>query len=222
MNHLIAVVKNPRPGAVKTRLHARYTPRQTAALYSGFVRDTLALAQTLPIHRRVIAYDPPGAEETVRTLCGPNWAYLPQIQRDLGARMHAALAGELERGASAAVLIGTDIPSLPPHHIQMAFDLLKTRDIVLGPSTDGGYYLIGLSHPCPELFKNIAWSTPQVLAQTIAQVRARNHTLGLVPPWFDADTPEELDILIAHADAQRLASGIDPIPHTRAALPILT
>ena len=147
MTSLIVFVKNPIPGAVKTRLQTRYAPDQVADLYTAFVRDVLARAERIDVDRRVIAFDPPDAESEVRALFGRKalWEYVPQVQDDLGVRMREALVQELDAGASATVLIGTDIPSLPVHHITQAFDLLRTVDVVLGPSTDGGYYLVGVS-----------------------------------------------------------------------------
>ena len=226
MTALIVFVKNPIPGSVKTRLQTRYAPEQVAALYAAFVRDVLEWAESIDIERRVIAFDPPDAEFEVRALFGggvkAQWQYVPQVQDDLGARMREALVQQLDAGASAVVLIGTDIPSLPAHHITQAFDLLRTKDVVLGPSTDGGYYLVGVSRSTPEIFEDVEWSTPSVLSQTIDRVQRAGRTLGLVPPWFDVDTPEELDFLLAHARATKLATGIDPLPYTHACLSGLT
>ena len=226
MTALIVFVKNPIPGAVKTRLQTRYTPDQVAALYTAFVRDVLERAESIDVDRRVIAFDPPDAESRVRALFGggvkAQWQFVPQVQDDLGARMREALVQQLDAGASAAVLIGTDIPSLPAYHITQAFDLLRTVDVVLGPSIDGGYYLVGVSKSTPEIFEDVEWSTPSVLAQTIDHVQHAGYTLGLVPPYFDVDTPEELDFLLAHARATILATGIDPLPHTHACLSNLT
>ena len=224
MTALIVFVKNPIPGAVKTRLQTRYAPDQVADLYTAFVRDVLARAERIDVDRRVIAFDPPGAESEVRALFGRKalWEYVPQVQDDLGVRMREALVQQLDAGASATVLIGTDIPSLPVHHITQAFDLLRTVDVVLGPSTDGGYYLVGVSKSIPEIFEGVEWSTSSVLAQTIDRVQRAGNTLGLVPPWFDVDTPEELDLLLAHARAAKLATGIDPLPYTHACLSNLT
>ena len=179
----------------------------------------------IDVDRRVIAFDPPDAESEVRALFGggkAQWQFVPQVQDDLGARMREALVQQLDAGASAAVLIGSDIPSLPAYHITQAFDLLRTKDVVLGPSTDGGYYLVGVSRPIPEIFEDVEWSTPSVLTQTIDRILRAENTLGLVPPWFDVDTPEDLDFLLAHARATILATGIDPLPYTHACLSDLT
>ena len=226
MKSLIVFVKNPIPGAVKTRLQTRYAPEQVAALYAAFVHDVLERAESVDIDHRVIAFDPPDAEIDIRILCGDErratWQYTPQARADLGTRMHNALMQQLHAGATASVLIGTDIPSLPAHHIAHAFDLLQGNDVVLGPSTDGGYYLVGVSQPAPEIFKRVKWSTPKVLSQTIDRIQHAGKTLGLLPLWFDVDTPDDLDLLLAHARATQLATGIDPLPHTHACLAALT
>ena len=226
MTTLIVFVKNPIPGAVKTRLQTRYAPDRVVVLYTAFVRDVLARAESIDVDQRVIAFDPPDAEPEVRArfsqgLKAP-WQFVPQVQDDLGARMREALVQQLDAGASAAVLIGTDIPSLPACHITQAFDLLRTKDVVLGPSTDGGYYLVGVSKPASEIFEEVEWSTPSVLAQTIDRVQGAGYTLGLVPPWFDVDTPDEFDFLLAQARATKLVTGVDPLPHTHACLSSLT
>ena len=189
MTALIVFVKNPIPGAVKTRLQTRYAPDQVAALYTAFVRDVLERAEGIDVDRRVIAFDPPDAESEVRALFGRGmearagqWQYVPQAQEDLGARMREALVQQLDAGASAAVLIGTDIPSLPAHHITQAFDLLRTKDVVLGPSIDGGYYLVGVSKPIPEIFEDVEWSTPRVLSQTLDRIlRAEIRSVSFLP-----------------------------------------
>lgn len=222
MTTLIVVVKNPIPGAVKTRLQTRYTPDQAARLYTAFVKDTLDIAQSIPIDKRIIAFDPPDAQEAVQKICGNDWEYWPQVQEDLGQRMYQALLQAHNTGSDRAILIGTDIPTLPTSHISEAFTLLQNKDVVLGPSTDGGYYLVGLSKPCPEIFENISWSTPSVLSETIQSLRKQNYSLGLVPPWYDVDTPEELALLVAHAQAHMYATQHTPPTHTLACLSALT
>ena len=224
MTSLIVFVKNPIPGAVKTRLQTRYAPIRLQPCTLRLCAMCWRGAERIDVDRRVIAFDPPDAESEVRTLFGRKalWKYVPQVQDDLGARMREALVQELDAGASATVLIGTDIPSLPAHHITQAFDLLHTKDVVLGPSTDGGYYLVGVSKSTPEIFEDVEWSTPGVLAQTIDRIQRAGNSLGLVPPWFDVDTPEELDLVLAQARAAKLATGIDPLPYTHACLSNLT
>lgn len=136
--------------------------------------------------------------------------------------MYTALDQSLRAGATRAVIVGTDIPSLPAQHIRQAFDLLSNKDVVLGPSTDGGYYLVGLSRPIRSIFQNIEWSTDRVFIQTLERIYSADLSLGLVPPWYDIDTPEELDFLLAHARALEQAGQLTSLTHTQAYLSTLT
>ena len=220
--HLTVFVKNPVPGTVKTRLQTRYTPHQAAGIYRAFILDTLETARSVAADRHLLAYDPPDAETDIRHLAGPGWDLFPQPETDLGDRMYTAALRSFQQSASHVVIIGTDIPSLPRDHILQAFDLLSEKDLVLGPSTDGGYYLVGLSHPVQAIFQEIEWSTNRVFTQTLARLEGTGHTLGLVPPWYDIDTPEDLDFLLAHARAFERAGLPSPLRHTRAYLSTLT
>jgi glycosyltransferase A (GT-A) superfamily protein (DUF2064 family) len=97
------------------------------------------------------------------------------------------------------VIIGSDIPTLPLSHLSQAFALLADAetDVVLGPSSDGGYYLVGARTVFPELFENITWSTSSVLHETLTQARQHNIRVQLLPPWYDVDTGEDLQKLAA-------------------------
>ncbi|MDA0746937.1 MAG: TIGR04282 family arsenosugar biosynthesis glycosyltransferase [bacterium] len=220
--HLVIVAKNPIPGTVKTRLQSRYSPEQAAQIYHAFIQDTLHTAIRVPVHNRFLACSPPDAVAALSAIAGPRFQVFPQIEADLGTRMHAALTHCFEQGAHQAILLGTDIPSLPANHLHQAFTLLSQKDTVLGPSTDGGYYLIGLTAPCLHIFQNIEWSTPAVLSQTVERIQAAGLSLGLLPPWYDVDTPEELDILLAHARALEQSGSSDTPRHTLACLSSLT
>lgn len=213
---LITFVKNPIPGAVKTRLQTRYTPQQATALYRAFVLDCLATYRSVPADRHVVAYDPPNAQAEIHRLVGPGWDLHPQAQTNLGDRMAEAFDWSFQEGATRTVLLGTDIPSLPTEHVRLAFRLLREKDLVLGPSADGGYYLIGLTRSFPEIFRDIDWSTQRVLTQTLDRVAGV--PLGLIPPWYDVDTPDKLDILLAHAKALDQSGTPTALSHTRECL----
>lgn len=216
---LIAFVKNPVPGAVKTRLQTCYTPTQAAALYCAFVLDCLGTYRSVAADRYVVAYDPPDAQARIKRLVGPGWDLHPQAQTDLGGRMAEAFEWSFREGTTRTVLLGTDTPTLPAEHVRQALCLLREKDLVLGPSTDGGYYLIGLSKPFPEVFRDIDWSTGGVLARTLD--RAGGVSLGLTPPWYDVDTPAELNVLLAHAKALDLSGTPAALDHTRQCLSTL-
>jgi len=116
---------------------------------------------------------------------------------DLGARMAHLAAELLADGHRAALLIGSDLPTLPAAHLTEASRALApgAADLVLGPAEDGGYYLIGLARPAPALFEGIAWSTAGVLEATRARARGLGLREHLLPPWYDVDTPADLDRL---------------------------
>ena len=159
----------------------------------------------------------------------PNYPIWPDLAGTLSRRSPPTLAKRMYRaarhcfdlGAGRVVIVGTDVPSLPPRRIDRAFDLLAEYEIVLGPSVDGGYYLVGLSTPIREIFRDIAWSTEHVFAQTLERARALRLTAGVLPSWYDVDTPEQLDHLVEDARAHLRSGHADPIPHTRACLSTL-
>jgi rSAM/selenodomain-associated transferase 1 len=200
-SHLIVFAKDPKPGTVKTRLFDRFTPEEAAALYKAFISDTLAKARGVEANAHILCYAPASATASMVEIAGPDWDLVPQVYADLGERMATALRQSLAAGADRVILTGADIPSLPSTHLAQALDLLGDCDVVLGPSTDGGYYLIGVTADHPAIFQNIAWSQSSVFAQTVERVRNAGLSLGLVPPWYDVDTPEEVDFLLAHAEA---------------------
>lgn len=220
--HLTVFVKNPIPGTVKTRLQTRYTPHQAAGIYRAFILDTLETAQSIDADCHLLAYHPQNAENDIRDLAGSIWKLFPQSQTELGDRIYTAALHSFLQGASRVVIIGTDIPSLPSNFIVRAFDLLSKNNLVLGPSTDGGYYLIGLAKPIETIFQDIEWGTNRVFIQTLNRLEKTNNTLALVPPWYDIDTPEDLDFLLAHTKAMDLANSLPNLHHTKTYLSSLT
>lgn len=119
--------------------------------------------------------------------------YLLQHGEDLGDRMLQCFNAGCTDG-SPTVIIGADSPNLPRHYIELAFDLLDedASRIVFGPAIDGGFYLIGLSHPYPGLFREVKWSTPDVLDQCICNAAKLEIQSSMLPTWYDIDTPADL------------------------------
>ena len=159
----------------------------------------------MPIHRQRQKTD-------LQALIGGNALYIPQMGTDLGERLTSATQWAVEHGYTKILLVGSDSPTLPISYISEAFIQLDSRDIAIGPSTDGGYYLISFSArnvktTVPFVFKDIAWSTADVFRQTVARIRSVKATVGLLPPWYDIDTAEDLAFLYAHISATRLAGG---------------
>ena len=107
----------------------------------------------------------------------------------------------------------TDSPTLPPAFVEQAFAELERADVVLGPATDGGYYLLGCRR-LPPIFDGIAWSGSRVLAETVARLSDPAWRLAVLPPWYDVDTPDDWQMLRGHL-AALLRAGVDPdLPHT--------
>ena len=207
---VIVFAKNPVPNQVKTRLVPTLSPEQAATLYTAFLVDWCDTLAKFPDVDRIIAYTPPEARSDLRALIGDDAIYIPQIGADLGERLAAATQWAAEHRYTKILLVGSDSPTLPISYISKAFTLLDSRDIVVGPSTDGGYYLIGFSTSniamtVPFVFEEIAWSTADVFQQTVTNIRSLKATFGLLPPWYDIDTAEDLAFLHAHISAMRLA-----------------
>ena len=213
-DRLLVFVKAPRPGEVKTRLARDVGAEPAAALHRAMAARVLE--RTRPpsgSYTRVVFHAPPDAEaEVARWL--PGETLVPQSPGDLGARMAAAFEWAFAGGAARVVLIGTDTPDLAAADIVSALEALRASDVVVGPSLDGGYYLVGLARPCPGIFADISWSTPAVLGETLARAEALDLKVAPRPVRGDIDTLEDLrrewprlrDWLPAD-----LARGLEPI-----------
>ena len=209
---VIVFAKNPVPNQVKTRLVPSLSPEQAATLYTAFLTDWCETLAKLSGVDLIIAYTPPEAASDLQALIGDDAIYIPQIGTGLGERLTSATQWAIEQGYTKILLVGSDSPTLPISYISQALTLLDSRDIAIGPSTDGGYYLIGFSTTnvamtLPFVFEGIAWSTADVFKQTLARIRSVKATVGLLPPWYDIDTAEDLAFLYAHISAMRLAGG---------------
>jgi rSAM/selenodomain-associated transferase 1 len=200
--------KRPDPGRVKTRLAARASPEWAARVADAFLRDTVARLGGIG-DRRVLAFAPDDAHPFFAGLVGDRFALRPQAEGDLGRRLSTFIAGELEAGAGAVVVVGTDSPTLPPALVEQAFRELGRADVVLGPATDGGYYLLGSAGRLPPLFDGVAWGGGRVLADTVARLADPGWRLAVLPPWYDVDTLDDWWALCGHLAALRRA-GIDP------------
>jgi len=206
--------KQPIPGQVKTRLAATIGADAAVAIYEAFLADiTRTFADVADL--RVLGFSPDdaAAEEYFRSLADGKYELWAQPDSSLGARMAAFFIEHLTE-ESSVVLIGSDSPSLPRKLIDMAFTALEVDDCVIGPATDGGYYLIGLRRWNDGLFDDVNWGGPRVLAQTVRNLTEADFTLQLLPPWYDVDTLEDLDCLEGHLTALRVAGQSDVAPFT--------
>ena len=206
---VVLFAKAPIPGQVKTRLCPPLTDDEAASLHGSFVLDALersgqaairGVAKHATRFDRFLACSPSSDHVFFKILEERNGVRLvDQIGDDLGARMEYALAEMFRIGYQRAVILGTDLPALPESVYEDAFNLLARHDLVLGPSLDGGYYLIGLSRTAPELFRHIPWSTSDVLACTQTKAHALGLTTALLPRQRDVDTIDDVLALIQEA-----------------------
>jgi rSAM/selenodomain-associated transferase 1 len=204
---LIVFARAPVAGHTKTRLIPALGAARAAQLYRCFVLDTLEAARRAPADVIVAGADPQHLD-CLRALADeacPEAAVIGQRGADLGERIANAVRDALGLGPPRAVVIGSDSPDLPPERVREALDLAAERDLVLGPCSDGGYYLIGMQAVMPQVFRGIEWSSETVLADTIRRAQEIEASIALLEPWQDVDTPEDLRALRARLAAQSLA-----------------
>jgi hypothetical protein len=180
---------------VKTRLAARVGDEAAAALYRALAEHVLeATTPSAGEYERLVFFDPPDAVAAMREWL-PGVRLLAQSGGDLGARMADAFARAFARAASRVALVGTDAPGLTRRAVAEALAALDDADVVVAPSGDGGYSLVALAAPHPEIFSGVAWSTPRVLDETRERAAAAGLRLAETAPLPDVDTLEDVRAL---------------------------
>jgi rSAM/selenodomain-associated transferase 1 len=199
-------------GQVKTRLARDIGPAAAAATYRAFVQTLVARFAGIT-SRQLLCYSPPTAAEAFARMPLGDWELAPQASGDLGQRMQHYFQAALDGGYERTLLIGSDSPDLPVKYVAEALEALQTHGVVLGPTEDGGYCLVGCrvgaARAVPPIFGGIAWSTPDVLSQTLARLAAAGLTPHLLPPWYDVDEVADLRRLIA--TLKQRADGAGPL-----------
>src|SRR5438552_9680100 len=187
------MAKAPRAGEVKTRLCPPLSLADAAELYRRFLLDKIEQVRSLRTASLAIAYTPAEARAFFEEVA-PGFVLVPQRGADLGDRLANSLGELLDKGHQGALAIDSDTPTLPLGYLEQALDSVTTPnvDVVLGPTEDGGYYLIGLRTVHRELFEAMAWSTSQVLPETMRRADAKGLRVVCLPPWSDIDTPMDL------------------------------
>ena len=195
-NQLIVFTRYPETGKTKTRLVSALGEEGAASLQKEMTEFTLNWAKPLrknhPVSLRV-HYDG-GTPLLMQAWLGNDLSYHPQGEGDLGLRMAEAFRISFQSGATRTVLIGTDCPDLSSQHVLKAFEALDENDLVLGPTADGGYCLIGMRRETPPVFKAISWGTPEVLEQTHRIARTLGLRVLFLDPVQDVDRPEDLHV----------------------------
>lgn len=194
---LVIFAKAPVPGHVKTRLCPPLTPDEAASLHGSLVLDMLERTGKRGEYIRLLACAPSKDHPFFKTVGGRfGITLLNQLGDDLGSRMAKAFDFAFDQGHHQVMLIGTDIPYLTISTIQQAIHLLSHHDLVLGPTFDGGYYLIGMKRSYPELFLSIPWSSSDVLSFTQRNAQHLGLSVGLLNMERDLDTFEDLHTFI--------------------------
>ncbi len=181
---LAVFAKQPLPGQVKTRLCPPLSSAEAAAFYEQSLREVLRRVAELSECDLVICY---AGERSWFSDNFPAFHLLGQHGCDLGERMEQGLADLFAAGYQRAVLIGSDLPDLPLKEIRLAFELLQDVDVVYGPARDGGYYLVGEATHCPDLFRNIPWSTEVVLEESLRKAATVGMFTARLPVYEDLD-----------------------------------
>ncbi len=197
---LVLVAKAPIEGQVKTRLIGALTAEDAKQLYVAFLSDTFAMMEAVCDERDdltlVHCYTPEDAEDAFAEVEREGCLMIAQRGNGLGERLTNCFADVFAMGFDSVTAIGGDSPTMPAEMVSEAMDCLETEnDVVIVPAEDDGYCLIGMRKLHKEVFQNIPWSTPDVMAATERQAKAAGLSLSVGPTWFDVDTPEELERL---------------------------
>lgn len=197
---LIVFTRYPEPGKTKTRLIPALGEEGATNVHRQMAEHTLANIKKLqdfyPLSTEVHFVG--GNFDLMQKWLGAGIVYRNQVEGDLGWRITSAFHNAFTSGMERVAIIGTDCPGLNADIIQQAFDLLSNYDLVLGPATDGGYYLIGLHRLVPELFKEINWGTSEVLQKTLAIAASLDLAVAFLPPLSDVDRPEDISEVLGY------------------------
>jgi rSAM/selenodomain-associated transferase 1 len=186
---LIVFLKAPRPGSVKTRLARALGAEAACDAYRRLV--TVLLNQLAAVQGLELCYSPDDALAEIKPWLREGWRSAPQGDGNLGDRLGAAFDRAFREGALRVVIIGSDCPTVTPADIHAAWDGLRSHDVVLGPASDGGYWLLGLRRPQPSLFRDIPWGDATVLQRTLEHVSQSGLSVALLREQRDIDTVED-------------------------------
>ncbi len=200
MNALIIFAKTPVKGRVKTRLQKNLSQTNVLKLYKEFLFQTVYTAKKVRNCKKIIACYPDENHPYLKTLAIKfGFQLIKQHGRDLGDRMKNAITDFLNDGNKKVVIIGCDSPALPKEYIEKAFYVLNKKSLVIGPSCDGGYYLIGVRGVTPPIFNDIKFGTREVLKETLKRIPKKMlPSFHLLPFWYDIDTNDDLEFLKIH------------------------
>jgi rSAM/selenodomain-associated transferase 1 len=195
-NALVILTKAPQPGQSKTRLVPPLSYDEAADLARALLLDQLQNLATFDAARLFIAFTPKSAAVFFEGFIAQGFTCFAQQGQSLGQRMSHAFQHLFASGFENIILIGSDLPTLPVRFFHQGYaSLEKSADVVLGPSADGGYYLVGMKRMIAALFDDIGWSGADVLSQTMNKLGDLGLKHELLPDWYDIDTEKDLERL---------------------------
>lgn len=210
---LVIMAKAPRLGSVKTRLAESLTPPAVTQLYCCLLEDTLALAKSLKDVQVAVMCPEPDSEELSK-LVGNAVQVVPQNGHGLAAGLTSVFRHFTAGGGNHVIAFNSDSPHLAPSVLQNAFDILSSQDIVIGPTHDGGYYLVGSKAAYPSLFEGDGMGTKSALDRLLSRAQALGLSAGFTEPFYDIDVANDLVLLarelrLAPAKAPRTAAWLN-------------
>lgn len=191
---VICFTRFPKAGKTKTRLLPLLSPKQCEGLHWTFLQDLSAVFNKISADLFIAYTDDPDWEQ-LKAIFPTAIACFPQTGEDLGEKMKNAIASVLERGYEAVILTGSDLPCMRAEHLFSGFTALEEVDVCFGPTSDGGYYLVGMKQLWPEVFKNQQYGGSTVWEKTLAAAKGAGCSLGIALPCDDVDTPDDLRCL---------------------------
>ena len=195
---VICFTRVPKPGVTKTRLLPVLKPEQCAGLHWAFLRDLAEIYKKLDAHL-FVAYTPDPDWESLKSVFPPA-GYFPQKGQDLGEKMYRVIRKVLDLDYESVILTGADLPLMTADHLESGFSVLEEKDIAIGPTPDGGYYLIGMKKPCRDIFRVEGYGGGNVLENTLAAAESAGLSVGFAMGCSDVDTPGDLWDLTKTAD----------------------
>src|SRR5262245_10563097 len=210
MRRLALFARWPEPGRVKTRLSPALPTSLACQLYQAMLSDAQATCAAASVDERVLYWADAPADQDWSPGSG-GFAVRDQRGSDLGRRLQCAFDEMLGAAADRAVVVGADCPDMDHSRIDEAFAVLDAHDVALGPSADGGYYLIGLRRPAPILFETVSWGTSDVLEQTLLRAREAGLTVRVLGVLADLDTPADLVAFVARRCATPGVTGLGTV-----------
>jgi glycosyltransferase A (GT-A) superfamily protein (DUF2064 family) len=198
---------NPEAGRVKPGLAEALGASAAAKVYRSFIMDLCERFAHLSVRSRLVAYAPRGSRQSVALLTSRHWRLVQQQGGGRGQVLANLFEQAFRTGHQRVVLLLTDCPTVPGPFVIDAFDRLLTNDVVLGPNTDGGVYLVGMSLERPELLVGLDWNGDGVFDALVDRAEAYGLILGLVPHWYEVADRAGLDRLSSHLRALSVSGG---------------